>query len=156
MGCSLVAQLVKNLSAMQETPVWFLVGKIHRKRDRLPTLVFLGFPGGSSGKESTCNVRDLGSIPGFDPWVGKISWRRELLPTRVLWPEEFHGCIVHGVAKSWTRLSGFYLNRWHDLIYRKFSLSLTHIHIRVAEYKINTLKLVAHLYANNWTTWKGN
>ena len=24
-----------------------------------------GFPGGSDGKESTCNVRDLGSIPGL-------------------------------------------------------------------------------------------
>ena len=30
---------------------------------RLPTPVFLGFPGGSDGKESTCNVGDLGSIP---------------------------------------------------------------------------------------------
>ena len=25
----------------------------------------LGFPGGSAGKESTCNVGDLGSIPGL-------------------------------------------------------------------------------------------
>ena len=24
----------------------------------------MGFPGGSDGKESTCNVGDLGSIPG--------------------------------------------------------------------------------------------
>ena len=29
--------------------------------------------------------------PGFDPWVGKIPWRRERLPTPVLWPGEFHG-----------------------------------------------------------------
>ena len=29
--------------------------------------------------------------PGFDPWVGKIPWRRELLPTPVLWPGKFHG-----------------------------------------------------------------
>ena len=28
---------------------------------------------------------------GFDPWVGKIPWRRERLPTPVFWPEEFHG-----------------------------------------------------------------
>ena len=27
--------------------------------------VFLGFPGGSDGKESTCNEGDLGSIPGL-------------------------------------------------------------------------------------------
>ena len=29
--------------------------------------------------------------PGFDPWVGKIPWRREQLPTPVFWPVEFHG-----------------------------------------------------------------
>ena len=27
----------------------------------------------------------------FNPWVGKISWRREWLPTPVFWPGEFHG-----------------------------------------------------------------
>jgi len=30
-------------------------------------------------------------IPGFDPWVGKIPWRRERLPTPVFWPGEYHG-----------------------------------------------------------------
>ena len=29
--------------------------------------------------------------PGFDPWVGKIHWRRVLQPTPVFLPEEFHG-----------------------------------------------------------------
>ena len=29
--------------------------------------------------------------PVFDPWVGKIPWRRERLPTPVFWPGEFHG-----------------------------------------------------------------
>ena len=39
--------------------------------------------------------------PGFDPWVGKIAWRRERLPTPVFWPGEFHGLyIVHRVEKS--------------------------------------------------------
>ena len=28
--------------------------------------------------------------PGFDPWIGKIPWRRERLPTPVFWPGEFH------------------------------------------------------------------
>ena len=27
----------------------------------------------------------------FNPWVGKIPWRRERIPTPVLWPGEFHG-----------------------------------------------------------------
>ena len=34
---------------------------------------------------------DLGLIPGFDPWMGKIPWRRGKLPTPVFWPGEFHG-----------------------------------------------------------------
>ena len=29
--------------------------------------------------------------PGFYPWVGKIPWRRERLPTPVFQPGEFHG-----------------------------------------------------------------
>ena len=43
------------------------------------------FPCGSAGKESACKAGV------FDPWVGKISWRRERLPTPVFWPGEFHG-----------------------------------------------------------------
>ena len=27
----------------------------------------------------------------FNPWVGKIPWKRERLPTSVFWPGEFHG-----------------------------------------------------------------
>ena len=56
------------------------VEKICWRRERLPSPVFLGFPVGSAGKESTCNVGDLGSIPG----LGKIPWRRERLSTPVL------------------------------------------------------------------------
>ena len=29
----------------------------------------MGFPGGSEGKKSASNTGDLGSIPGFHPWV---------------------------------------------------------------------------------------
>ena len=51
--------------------------------------------------------------PGFDPWVGKIPWRRGRLTTPAFWPGEFCRLyIVHGVAKSWTRLSDFYF-RFH-------------------------------------------
>ena len=50
---------------MQETLIQFLVRKIYWRRDRLLTPVFMGFPGGSTGKESTYNVGDLGLIPGL-------------------------------------------------------------------------------------------
>ena len=39
--------------------------------DRLPIPVFLGFPGGSAGKESACNAGDLGSIPGSERAPGE-------------------------------------------------------------------------------------
>ena len=29
--------------------------------------------------------------PRFNPWVGKVSWRREWLPTPVFLPGKFHG-----------------------------------------------------------------
>ena len=35
--------------------------------------------------------RPASGRPGFDPWVGKIPWKRERLPTPVFWPGEFHG-----------------------------------------------------------------
>ena len=40
----------------------------------------LGFPGGTSGKESACQGKKCKRC-GFDPWIGKIPWRRERLPT---------------------------------------------------------------------------
>ena len=60
-----VTQMVKNPPAMQETQFDPWVRNIPWRRDRLPTTVFLGFPGSSAGKESTCNVGDQGSIPGL-------------------------------------------------------------------------------------------
>ena len=35
---------------------------------------------------------------GFDPWVGKIPWRKENLPTPVFWPGE-----IHGLYSPWGR-----------------------------------------------------
>ena len=62
---SLVTQLVKNPPAIQETPLRFLGQKMCWRRDRLPTQVFLGFPSGSAGEESTCDVGDLDLITGL-------------------------------------------------------------------------------------------
>ena len=49
------------------------VWKTYWRRDRLPTPLFLVFPGGSGGKESACNAGDLGLIPGLgrSPGEGK-------------------------------------------------------------------------------------
>ena len=60
---SLVAQLGKNICLQCRRPKFnSWVGKIPWRMDRLPTIVFLGFPGASDSKESTCNARDLCQI----------------------------------------------------------------------------------------------
>ena len=54
----------------------------------------VGFPGSSVGKESTCNMGDLGLIPGLGRSLEKGF-------TPVLWPGEFHGrCIPWGHKES--------------------------------------------------------
>ena len=62
---SLIAHLVKNLPAMQET--WFdsWVGKIRWRKDRLLTPVFLGCPCGSAGKEQVCKAGFFYYAGGF-------------------------------------------------------------------------------------------
>ena len=63
-----------------------------------------------AGKESALQCRR----PGFKPWVGKISWRRERLPTPVFWPGEFHALCSRRVAwtgsQSQTWLSDFHFH----------------------------------------------
>ena len=49
-----------------------------------------GFRGGTSGKKPACQCRTH-KRRGFDPWVGKIPWRRAWQPVLVFLPEEFHG-----------------------------------------------------------------
>ena len=66
-----IAQLVKNLPAVQGDPSSILGGEDHWKRDRLPTPVFLGFPCGSAGKESARNAGDLDLIPGLGRCPGE-------------------------------------------------------------------------------------
>ena len=68
-GASLVAQLTESTWCRRsQFDSW--VGKIPWRRDRLPTLAFLGFPDGSDGKEPACNVGDLGSVSGLGWTLG--------------------------------------------------------------------------------------
>ena len=50
----------------------------------------IGLPRWYSGKESTCQCRRC-RRRGFDPWLGKISWRRKWQPTLVFLPGKSHG-----------------------------------------------------------------
>ena len=97
----------------------------------------LGFPGSSAGKESTCNAGDPGLIPGWErsaregisyplqySWASLVAqlvknppamWETQVekgtaIHSSILaWRIPWTVCIVHGVAKSLTRLSNFHL-----------------------------------------------
>ena len=103
---SLTVQLVKNPPAMQRP--WFdsWVGKIHWRRERLPTPVFLGFPCGSAGKESAYDAGDLVSIPGSRRSPGEE--KGYILQYSGL--ENSMDCIIHGITKSRTLLSDFHFH----------------------------------------------
>ena len=77
-GASLVVQLVRIRLQCRRPRFNSRVGKIPWNRDRLPTPVLLGFPGGP-------DVKNLPAVwrPRLDPWLGKIPWSRDRLPTPV-------------------------------------------------------------------------
>ena len=92
----MIAQLVKNLPAMQETSLDFWVRKIPWRRYRLSTPVFLGFLCGSVDKVSACNADDVGSVPG----LGRSSGEGKSYPLQYSDLENSMDYIVHGVAKN--------------------------------------------------------
>ena len=87
----------------------------------------LGFSGSSAGKESACNLGDLGLIPG----LGKMPWRRERLPTPVFWPGEFHGLCSPWCRKEldMTKLLSlfFFISSYH-----KFTIYFTYLTVAAA------------------------
>ena len=48
--------------------------------------------------------------PWFNSWVGKICWRRTGCPPQYPGLENAMDCVVHGVTKSWARLSDFHFH----------------------------------------------
>ena len=65
-----------------------------------------GFPGGSAGKESACNVGNLGSVPGLGRFPGE--GKGYLLQYSGL--ENSMDCLVHGVMNSQTQLSDIHFH----------------------------------------------
>ena len=61
----------------------------------------MGFPGGSAGKESTCNEGDLGSIPGF----GRSPGEGNSNPLQCSGLENSVECIVSPWGRREIRLS---------------------------------------------------
>ena len=75
----------------------------------IPRFWKIGFPDSLAGKESACNAGDLGSIPelGRSPGEGKG------YPLQYSGLENSTDCIVHGITKTWTRLSDFHFTSRH-------------------------------------------
>ena len=63
----------------------------------------MGFPGGSAGEESACDVGDLGLIPG----LGKYPRGGKGYPLQYSGLENSTECIAHGVTKCWMQLSEY-------------------------------------------------
>ena len=88
----------------------------------------MGFPSGSDSKESACNAGDL----GFDPWIGKLPWRRAWQPTPVFllgeppWTEEPGGLQSmgsHRVGRDWAT------QHWGE-VYRRICISYMQVGVR--------------------------
>ena len=67
------------------------------------TIYVMGFPGGSDSKESACNIRNLGSVPG----LGRSSGERNSYSLQYSGLENSMDsgawqATVHGVTKSQT------------------------------------------------------
>ena len=73
------------------------------------------FPCGSAGKESACNAGGLGLVPG----LGRSSGEGKGYPLQYSGLENSMDSIVHGVAKSWTRLNDFHFT-FHFQMKRMF------------------------------------
>ena len=105
----------------------------------------MGFPGGASGKEPTCQYRRHKRCR-FHPWARKIPWRRAWQPTPVFLPGESHGqrSLVDyslWVEKSQTQLKRLCMHahvrtHTHTLLYG-FSHFLTHLSLELSSLKVH-------------------
>ena len=98
LGCRSCVGLARSLAAPSSPPrVQSLTSA---------SVIIRGFPGGSDGKESACNARDLCSLPG----LGRSRREGNGNPLQYSCLEnprdrEIWRATVHGVIESWTRLS---------------------------------------------------
>ena len=83
-GASLVAQLVQNPPAVQETLVWLLGREDPLEKGQAAHSCIPGLPWWLSWER----IRLQCGRPGFNPWVGKMPWRRAWQPTPVFLPGE--------------------------------------------------------------------
>ena len=99
----------------------------------------VGFPGGTSGQELTCQCRRH-KRQGFHLWVRKILWRRARQPTAVFLPGESHG------QRS---LAGY--SPWGCRVGQDWS-NLTHMHVCI-HYSLSSGLRLTQCLALRWPEW---
>ena len=109
----------------------------------------LGSAGGSDGKEFACSVGNLGA--GRSPGEGNGN------PLQHPCLEKFHGggawqAIVHGVAKSQTRLSNFIFFLTIARTWKELKYTLTHEWMNIWCVCVHTHNgiLISHKRQRNW------
>ena len=78
-----------------------------------------GFSGGASSKEPTCQCRRH-KRHGFDPWVGKIPWRRKRQPIPVFLPRESYGQRSLAGYNPWGHKERMPEVTWHSTATRLY------------------------------------
>ena len=125
---------------MQETVVWFLGHEYILEKGWLPTPVFLGFPGGSDGEESSCNAGDLGSIPGLeDPLEKGTTTHSSILAWRIPWTEEPGRLQPMGLQRV-----GHY---WVTFIFTLWQFDIDIHYERISLIKLINTSITSHSYS---------
>ena len=96
-------------------------------------ILYRDFPHGSTGRESACNVGNLGSVPG----LGRSLGEGKGYPVQYSGLENSINCIVHGIAKSWTRLSDFHTHTY----YIEYFIYI-YIYDTVVRFSVNSVKVI--------------
>ena len=112
LGSSFSSWLLLQINILSHNDVWSIINKrevLNWQVERMLTMKFITW---CKPFLVTRTVKNLSAMQEtqVDPWVGKILWRREWLPTAAFLPEEFHGqrawqSTVHGITKNQTGLN---------------------------------------------------
>ena len=105
----------------------------------------LGFPCGSAGKEFACNAGDLGSVPV----LGRSLGEGKGYPLQYSGLKNSMDYTVHGIAKSWTRLSEFHSL---SLIWSLMCFSLK-VELISLEHSISKRRIRGSIFLPTWQNW---
>ena len=90
--CTIAYKLFISSANKQTTSIYLLLYCLLRNIDKISD-----FPNSSSDKESTCQCRRC----GFNPWVGKLPWRRKWQTILVFLNRKFQGQKSLGSYSAW-------------------------------------------------------